>query len=66
MCRVIDLDLDRTWDQLGLEHIESIYWQDSADQYWFNDETEANVIGPYDTLELCKEKADEYGKWLLG
>lgn len=50
-----------------MEHIEGIYYKSArTGQFYFSDETQADFLGPYDTLEEAKIKAAEYGRWLRG
>jgi len=49
---------------LGLIWIEECYWQDKEDKYWFNDEVQVGVCGPYDSLSECKEACIAYAKTL--
>lgn len=40
------------------------YWKDKDGKFWFNDETGADVCGPYETLAECEAACDEYARTL--
>jgi hypothetical protein len=41
-------------------HVESCYWIDRDGHYWFNDETQVDMCGPFDTFEACNRACTEY------
>lgn len=49
---------------LGLKFIHDCYWQDIDNNYWFNDETQSDIYGPYDTLSQCVLACTEYARSL--
>jgi hypothetical protein len=54
------------WDegeQRSLELLLVVHgvWKDKDGKFWFNDETQANICGPYDTQVECERAAKGYG-----
>lgn len=49
---------------LRLTFISNPYWVDKDGKFWFNDETQCDVCGPYDTLEECRKECIRYGRSL--
>lgn len=50
--------------ELALVFVQECYWKDKEGKFWFNDETQADVCGPFDTLEDCKAACDMYAESL--
>jgi len=56
------LQTEQEQAELELKLIGECYWRDYQGKFWFNDETDADVCGPFDTLDACKSACTEYAK----
>lgn len=54
------IQTEKEQEELGLVHAFGSYWMDKHGKFWFNDETQADVCGPFDTLHECKMEAKKY------
>jgi len=53
---------EREQIELGLEFVQECYWKDQEGNFWFNDETQADVCGPFLTFGECQAACTEYAK----
>jgi len=56
------LQTEREQVELGLVFVQECYWKDQDGKFWFNDETQADVCGPFNTLADCETACTEYAK----
>lgn len=60
------INTQEDWAAIDLQPIkrETIYFVDKDGKFWFSDETEAGAYGAYDSLDIAKQRAHEYGETL--
>ena len=54
------LDSDMDWMNAGLTHVSGTIWKDRDGKFWFNDEIQTSVCGPYRSIEAALQGAVVY------
>ena len=45
---------------LGLEYVRPAIWRDKTGRFYFNDETQSDICGPYASIREADEAMTEY------